>query len=655
MKIYSLKSIVQRGTMFGAAFALVASAIVPAVPVFADDLNPLTDRSLTLSSGSPGWAFTDGSGNSTYAPPNSGANGQKTGNTFDFKVSSTATVKGFSFQYCTAPAGECTAPGDNTAYGTGTGTIDLADTDDEVTGDGTSFQSELAPGAVIETAGGNRYTVASVESDTSLTLVSAATATESDVAFDYRGADTSTTSDLNIVATSPSQATPFGTYVTNTDASPGQNPDGMVSSIPAAGSTGNNFLVYYLNGTTWTVSPVTWTMAVSNNESTDGNLTDGQETGKNNYITLVNSTGQAFTAGQRVKIVFFGTNNNYITNPGSKEFFVKINTWNTDTPGTWVPLNDENIDGGVTVANVMNKSIQITTKVLETMEFSVGTVDPFTLEAIADAGGGEDETSQLFLGSGSTKHGVCPRILTGMKPTDPVNVLNLGDENAEFSLRTDTTYSTHSYWRLSSNSSAGATVYYSGVTLSNTVGDKITAIGSTKTAPLAGSEQFGLALANGTRADNAQPWVPTQMGGPGAHLVNYNSERDTGKVYEWGADNAANGIATYGSQGIDASVTDDNISNTDLNPSWHMPRLYPLIPEANYDEGAGNVNSDYDSIDTKFAFTETSNTIPVAIATQDNQVVDCVTGKMRYIANIAATTPAGIYTTKINYIAAPQY
>ena len=60
-------------------------------------------------------------------------------------------------------------------------------------------------------------------------------------------------------------------------------------------------------------------------------------------------------------------------------------------------------------------------------------------------------------------------------------------------------------------------------------------------------------------------------------------------------------------------------------------------------------------IDTSFAFDETSNLIPVAIASQDSQVVDCVTGKMRYIANIAATTPAGIYTTKINYIAAPQY
>ena len=54
----------------------------------------------------------------------------------------------------------------------------------------------------------------------------------------------------------------------------------------------------------------------------------------------------------------------------------------------------------------------------------------------------------------------------------------LGNELGEFSLETAHTYSTHSYWRLSSNSSAGATVYYSGVTLSNTVNDKISAIGT---------------------------------------------------------------------------------------------------------------------------------------------------------------------------------
>ena len=56
-----------------------------------------------------------------------------------------------------------------------------------------------------------------------------------------------------------------------------------------------------------------------------------------------------------------------------------------------------------------------------------------------------------------------------------------------------------------------------------------------------------------------------------------------------------------------------------------------------------------------FAFDTNSNLIPVDLASEDSQVVDCVTGKMRYIANIAATTPAGIYATKVNYIAAPQY
>lgn len=109
--MYTLKSIARRVTSFAAAMALVVSsvgsAVLPAMSAYADALNPLANRSLTLSSGSPGWAFTDGSGNATYAPPNSGANGQKTGNTFDFRTSSSATVKEHRFQYCTASAGDC--------------------------------------------------------------------------------------------------------------------------------------------------------------------------------------------------------------------------------------------------------------------------------------------------------------------------------------------------------------------------------------------------------------------------------------------------------------------------------------------------------------------------------------------------------------------
>jgi hypothetical protein len=232
-----------------------------------------------------------------------------------------------------------------------------------------------------------------------------------------------------------------------------------------------------------------------------------------------------------------------------------------------------------------------------------------------------------------------------MSPTDPVNVLQLGDIGAESSLSTSKTYSTHSYWRLSSNSSAGATVYYSGVTLKNTVGDEIAPIGTTSAAPIRGTPQFGLALANGTIAANGDG--PGGVAdGNGVYPLNYSKETNgvTG-VFENGADQLV--------AGLDASVAAD-VTSQGL-AGYHDPQLYPLLPGTEYDEGAGNVNSEYGAVNTKFAFDPNSNQIPAPIASEDAQVVDCVTAKVRYIANIAATTPAGIYTTKINYIAAPQY
>ena len=562
MSINKLTSIVRRGTMLGAAFAIVAATIAPAASTYADALNPLTDRSLTLSSSAPGWDDKDGSGNTTYAPPNSGANGRQTGNTFSFKVSSTATIKAFTFQYCTRPAGDCPAPGDNGFSG------------------------------------------------------SAPTAT--------RNADSATKSDLNVVAATPSEVSNFGALMNTTTGVPNRSP----VALPALDNSQGNFLVMRKVGATWTQT-TGWSMTATNEET--GEVEDEEATGANNFITLTNSTGQALTSGQEVKVIFFGTNTNYITNPGSGAFFVKINDYNDH-----LTLDDTTlVDGGVTVANVMNLSIQIQTKVLETMDFSVGTVDPYMLNA-----------AQLTASSiARPNHGQCDPILSGMTPSASKNTLLLGDQSAENSLRTDKTYSTHSYWRLSSNSSAGATVYYSGVTLKNTVGDEIAAIGTTATLPTRGSPQFGLALANGSIADNTTV---------GPYLVDYDVEQDSGKLYENGADITAN------TQGIDASVAADVSSLT----GYHSPRLYPMIPSAEYDQGAGIVNggTDYgatltagDPATAKFAFDPTSNTVPTPIASENSAVVDCVTAKVRYIANIAATTPAGIYTTKINYIAAPQY
>lgn len=609
--MYTLKSTLKRGMTLSAALALVVASLASTVtPAFADSLNPLTKRSLTLSSSSPGWADTDGSGNSTYAPPNSGTNGFKTGNTFEFNVSTnssttgpgatSAPIKAMSFQYCTTSAGDCTSPGNNASHGP---------------------------------------------------------------------TPTATTSDLNVAFPSPVEvatgASDFDLVVDSSDGSvkavPGAtnplDPSDVTGQFAAKNVTGN-YVVYYNNAGTWTQSSG-WNMAVSNVE-------DGAGTGQNNYITLWNTDGLGIPSDTTMKVVFFGTNDDYITNPGDGAFFVKINTYKAFTDGT--PYNPTGpvtavaptlsagdiIDGGVTVANVMNQSIQITTKVLETMDFSVGTVDPDTLAS----DGSNPGTSDLYKATGNDTHGPCDAIAKSLNSSDPLdkqNVLQLGNQAAESSLSTAATYSTHSYWRLSSNSSAGATVYYSGSTLSNTENDQIAAIGVTAAAPHRGAPQFGLAIADGTRADNNGTSADGTTGQN--YAVDFSTESDSTKgLFENGADNGK-------------STTDATFA-TDMTAGGYTPhpaQLWPLIPEVNYDSGAGVVNGPAGALgtgytdttitspNTKFAFDPQSQTIPTPIASENSQVVDCVTAKMRYIANIAATTPAGIYTTKINYIAAPQY
>jgi hypothetical protein len=557
--------------MFGAVFAVVAATFAPASLTFADALNPLTHRSLTLSSSAPGWDHTDGSGNATYAPPNSGANGQKTGNTFAFNVSTNSTstpVKAFTLQYCTGSAGNCTSPGNNGYAGTA-----------------------------------GSYTAAN--------------------------ADTASTANLNVATSSPAEISSatftslFNTTTGNPVGNATSSTAATVTGAPKADDTQGNFVVLTqpAAGGSWTQS-TGWTMTASNKE--DGTIAAGTKTGANNYIKIVNSTGVATATGDAVKIIFFGTNGNYITNPGAGAFFVKINDYSSDTTVDSTTL----VDGGVTVANVMNQSIEIQTKVLETMDFSVGTVDPYTLDSTGGA------ASPLYAATHITAHGQCDPIATSLNygQNAATNILQLGDTTQENSLRTDKTYSTHSFWRLSSNSSAGATVYYSGSTLKNTVGDQINPIGTTAAAPSRGTPQFGLAIDNSTA---------------GNRPVSYSNESNPAKgLFENGAD-----ITTTG---IHSTVATDTASLT----GYHAPQLAPLAPTAAYANGSGVVNGgtgEYGTVNTLFAFDPNANIVPAPIATESAQVVDCVTAKIRYIANIAATTPAGIYTTKINYIAAPQY
>lgn len=489
--MYTLKSIVQRGALLGSAAALVAAVVVPAAAVFADALNPLTKRSLLLSSSAPGFQDTDGSGNSEtnknawnggeyYAPPGSGPNGKKSGQTFSFNVSTdsvatTTPLKAFSLQYCTSAAGVCQAPGDNEG--------DHRDSDRETNA----------------------------------------------VAHPLKR------SDLDFV----------GTFT--------------------EGAGEGQFQVL-MNGT-----PTTgWTMASKNVED-DGHT--GKLTGKNNFVYLTNDTGISPAFDESIEIVFKPSTSVYITNPGSKAFFVKINSYKTDTEASLLPATNANIvDGGVTVANVMTDSIHITTKVLETMAFSVGTQNPDTQ---------------------AVQHGSCDaiQVVNG-------NRLELGDINAEYSLETAAAHDVYSYWRLSSNSSGGATVYYSGDTLRNTVGDHIADMPA-KAHSQPGTEQFGLAAVGATYLDT-----------------------------------------------IDAGTFPVN---------WITPTIAPLLVEAPYDNGEGDISNENSSTNAQFSFKKTSQTIPEIFAQQNTQVVSCATSKIRYIGNIAADTPAGVYTTKINYLAAPQY
>jgi hypothetical protein len=555
--MYKLKTMAKRASAMAGAVGLLVGIGTSALPalVSADSLNPLTNRSLTLSSSSPGWSYLDGSGNVLYAPPNSGANGKKTGDTFTFNVStdssSTNAIKGMTFQYCTSPAGNCYAPGNN-GYDLGT-------------------------------------------------------STPSDPSDDTRNDDSVSghTSDLNVTTATPAEiSTSDWDAIKIRHSTPITGP---YADTPLHDDTEGNFVVLVNN-----VYSTGWAMTAGNSETSSVHTrTIGTDfpTGRNNLITLTNSgTGAQPAAGDNVKVIFFATDGNYITNPGAGAFFVRLNTYKSSTIS-----NGNLLDGGVTVANVMNESISIQTKVLETMDFSVGVKDPDTFnDSVLTARGlpAHGQCNSLLMADPTDATGADDAAKTAAYNALPHNVLKLGDSTAEYSLKTNQAYTVDSYWRLSSNSSGGATVYYTGHTLTNTENDQITPLTSTGVASNPGTEQFGLGIA---------------QDGTGNKAV---------------AGDSYGGSTTSGD--YSKFVTD----TADLNKA-HLPQLAPLTPVGDYGAAAAGT--------PLYAFSSDADTYAQPIASESTDVVNCVTAKMRYVANIAATTPAGIYTTKINYVASPQY
>lgn len=564
--MYTLKSIVQRGTMFGAVGALLVAAVVPASSAFAAELNPLTERSLLLSSSAPGFVDTDGSNYSTaipnpvaggntpgtYAPAGSGPNGKKTGETFDFRISSATDIKGFSFQYCTSAAGVCQAPGNNQEANP-----DYDAGDNNAANSTGDFRNGVYDPLDLPATANGRPTNAFAHAQQK--------------------------SDLDFVGT----FAPAGT-----------------AAAPAAGQ-----FQIYVGGDE--IDTTGWAFEKANLESSTHSKT---LTGKNNYATISNATGiSGLQPGTQIRIVFKPSETIYITNPGAKEFFVKLNTYNNNGLANMKNLANEPveanrtvIDGGVTVANVMTDSIHITTKVLETMAFSVGTQNRDTVN----------------IGGAGNTHGTCDAILQTNN-----NRLQLGDVDAEYSLRTDTAYDVNSYWRLSSNSSGGATVYYSGGTLANTVGDEIDDI-QNETVSTPGTEQFGLGFVD-AGTDAGQDTLDNTAG------------------VTWAAGSRAAHLSTLRSYPF---IT----LSTQTGAPYDTLLAQPA--STGYDDATGTIDDGSGGAGTAmFQFRKSSLTVPERIAQQNEDVISCATAKMRYVANIAADTPAGVYTTKINYLAAPQY
>jgi hypothetical protein len=294
-----------------------------------------------------------------------------------------------------------------------------------------------------------------------------------------------------------------------------------------------------------TVTSIGGTSATGWSLGTAGNAPTASRIRITHTAGVINTVNFAFGTGS-------GGATDYIKNPttDNSTFFVRITTF-SDTG--W----SSSVDQG-TVANSTAQQIDITAKVQETLNFSVG----------APISGGV---------------GTVPAPGASCTAFSDAGALALGD-NTDGTLSFNQAYDAHSYFRLSTNANGGTIVYYSGDTLKNG-SNSIAAIGTTETASAVGTAQFGLALDS--------------------------SDTQSGSGYSFSQ----------------------------------------LSPNAGYDEGSGTITNGGTA---KFAYSTASVTAPVAIASASGTVT-CDTGSVRYLGNISTTTPPGIYTTTISYIATPTY
>jgi hypothetical protein len=258
----------------------------------------------------------------------------------------------------------------------------------------------------------------------------------------------------------------------------------------------------------------------------------------------ITHTAASMSGAQNFILGAGGTGTDYIKNPTSDNttFFVRITTY-SDT-GWATP-----VDQG-TVASSTAQQVDITAKVQETLNFSVGT----TVTAPS----------------------------TSCTAFSDTGALALGDVNGVLSFTQ--AYDAHSYFRVSTNAINGTKVYYSGDTLKSG-SNSITSIGTTATASAVGSSQFGL--------------------------------------------------------GIDSA-------DTQSGSGYSFTSLTRTSP---YDQANGTITN---AGTAKFAFDTGTVSTPAQIASSSGTIT-CDTGSVRYLGNVSTTTPPGIYTTTVTYLAVPTY
>jgi hypothetical protein len=368
---------------------------------------------------------------------------------------------------------------------------------------------------------------------------------------------------FNMATTTPTIGSILVMYCTS--------PVPQASCTTPTGMTAANLTAATVTGLSGTqaFSLDTSTSNASINSAIPANLgvCNGASATRTNCVAVNRTTNVTEAAGTLTVTVAYGGNaSDYITNPTTVNysFYARVFVFSGAGASSYTTLVD---DGGVAASTA--QQITITARVQERLDFSVGATPT-----------APSTTCAPFTDSGA---------------------LNLGDPSNGYTLSTGTTWDTHSYFRVDSNTANGTVIYYSGDTLKNG-SNSITAINSGSpstngTKSTLGTRQFGLAIDS--------------------------SDTQSGSGYSF-TDLAAN-------------------NNTNI-------AAYP------YDYGGGNgtILGGGGVGEARFQFDTASVTAPKPIALS-SQGISCDTGSIRYMANISTNTPAGIYTTTITYIATGTY